>query len=409
MQSRAWAITWRKWLLLVGFATTTGVYSLPAQTAQEVEIARAARQFRRQVYLNYRTDRGEFDHRRAAASQAEQAFRDAGGSDDDAERLRTWLLAGATASEGGAALPPTPEFGSPSKVAEVEPIPSTASDVPFGPEPESTPHFTAEDTSVTTLEVPVATPELESAEPATVFEEGSSTPPVDDFPVVEMPATDEPEIVSDVPAHDDEPVTEVQPDVAEAPVAESTPIEEEPFVDDDAQVNNEEPTVAVEAEPAPIKPEVAPEVADTPAPESTDEPETAAVAGVNLPELAARVSGHNFAVRGLMLDWGQGAHGDVEELSVAVEQAASLGQRYGMLETYLGLIGTAERQRTGDLEKLDRVFTVLADAVAELRERYEASDLPAEKRSAEIVRLNQLSRRLAEAFAVYDAQSEHQL
>ncbi len=406
MQSRAWAITWRKWLLLVGFATTTGVYSLPAQTAQEVEIARAARQFRRQVYLNYRTDRGEFDRRRAAAAQAEQAFRDAGGSDDDADRLRTWLLAGATASERGAALPSTPEFGAPAKVAEVIPFPSTASDEPFGPEPESIPHFTAEDNSVTTLEVPVPadTPEVEPIEPVAVVEDESSTPPVDDFPVLESSPDDAPETVSDVPAHNDEPVAEEHPDVAETPVTQPTPTEDEPIVDD-APADNDEPEVAVDVESVSIEPKVA----ETPALESTVEPATAPVAGVNLPELAARVSGHNFAVRGLLLDWGQGAHGDVEELSVAVEQAASLGQRYGMLETYLGLIGSAERERTGDLEKLDRVFTVLADAVAELRERYEVSDLPVEKRSAEVVRLNQLSRRLAEAFAVYDAQSEHQL
>ncbi len=151
MQSRAWAITWRKWLLLAAFATTTGVCSLPAQTPEDAEIARAARQFRRQVYLNFRTDRGEFDRRRAAAAQAEEAYRDAGGSVDDAERLRTWLLAATSASANGNDLPATPRFAQNAKVAESLPEVTPEPRGPLGPAAQPTPQFTAETDSGSTM------------------------------------------------------------------------------------------------------------------------------------------------------------------------------------------------------------------------------------------------------------------
>lgn len=390
MQSRAWAITWRKWLLLAAFATTMGVCSLPAQTPDDAEIARAARQFRRQVYLNYRTERGEFDRRRAAAAQAEGAYRDAGGTADDAERLRSWLLAAASASAHGKALPTTPSFGPDAKMAENLPEPAletkTHSSVPFGPSMDSTPTFSADTKSVIIVESP---PDPLAAE-----------------------STESTELV---PAESgDEPNTESAAVTAEEP--EATPVDATPVAE--AETLDEEPQATappMDAEPADVEfplverqPQVVPEIA-APDPQPTEPAmETSESSGVNVKELAARVSGHNFAVRAILLDWSRGGNGDLAQLATAVEQAASLGRRYGLLETYLHLLSQSERDQTGDLEELDEVFKTLGDAIADLRERYEQSALPAEERTAEVGRLNSLSRQLAEAYAAYDAETEQQ-
>ncbi len=389
MQSRAWAITWRKWLLLAAFATTTGVCSLPAQTPEDAEIARAARQFRRQVYLNFRTDRGEFDGRRAAAAQAEDAYRDAGGSAEDADSLKAWLVAATSASANSQQLPATPHFGQHANVAESLPEVTSEPRGPLGPAAQPTPQFTAETDRVIIVDPLPGAPAVDP---------NDTTPPVTADLEVDLTPDSTDVIVDEPEAH--HAATSAAPPVAEVgPLAEDATAAESPFESEteDAEVP------LVESEPL-----QAPAAVEPDRPPAVPEPTASASSGVNLKELEARVSGHNFAVRAILLDWGRSAHGDVEQLATAVEQAASLGRRYGLLETYLNLLPQPEREQTGELEGLDGVFTTLGDAIADLRERYEESELPPDQRGAEVDRLNGLSRQLAEAFAAYDAETEKQ-
>jgi hypothetical protein len=438
MQSRAWAITWRKWLLLMAFVTTTGVCSLPAQTSEDLELTRAARHFRRQVYLQYRTDRPEFDRRRAAAQQAEAAYHEGGGKAEDGERLRTWLLAAAAASQSRAALPAAPTFGPETRVAEeaAPKSPLTGADQA----PEAPPE------SLTPGKIPLDLPPVAEVEqPAPVETPPAAheaTPPPQSKPIAEVEDTPSHEpAVEESPA--DEPVvtehTPTEPAPSAATPAEETPFEdapteempiehpyeeqapdalEEPAADGDAPTDEPassfedifdmEENETEESPPAETSPTVVPPATNIESPDApTFHPDTPSSSGVNVSELTSRVAGHNFAVQAILLDWRRAGNDDVEELAKAVEKTESLGLRYGLLKTYVGLVSDKEREQAGELEPLDDVFTALGNGIADLREQTEASDLPAEKRTAAVERLNQLSRRLAKAYQAYEADSEH--
>jgi hypothetical protein len=250
---------------------------------------------------------------------------------------------------------------------------------------------------VTTLEIQPVAPEPDAAAEPTVVVVPTAPheEPTEESAVVVEPPDEsgvEAEIAAEpfdtdahdaAPAHDSPPGT--GPSIAAEQEAELAAPDSLPF-----EPSPTEPPGDVEA--------IATEVIDVPAPTRPS--------GVNVEELGARISGHNFAARGALLDWGPGTQGDMDQLAQDVEQVATLAEKYGLLRTYFDILTPAERQQVGEPERLDRVFTVLADAIAELRERAETSDLPAEERSAEVKRLNALSRKLAGAFAVYDAQTE---
>lgn len=411
MQSRGWAITWRKCLLLVAFVTTLGVCSLTAQTPQELELIRAGRQFRRQVYLQYRTDRPEFDRRRAAAVQAEEAYRAAGADESSAERLRTWLLAAAAASRSRAVMPPTPNFGPQTRVAETPELPSPMTGEPQGPQPPETPNADGERRSIVELEEPPVepphTPAPETPE-ATPIEEPAtpiaqpSEPPTESPYQDEMPTADAPAVESTVePAPFED---------ASTPAGEESTEASAPAADVEAELETElEDAPADEAPEAEPAHEMTPEpAAPEPAPDATFEPNRPSSSGVNVTELGARIAGHNFAVRGILLNWRRSGNDDLDELAQAVEQTEALGRRYGLLRTYTDLLTAAERTRVEELETLDGVFTTLGNAIADLRERVEASDAPANERDAAVERLNGLSQRLAAAYEVYEHDSERQ-
>lgn len=422
MQSRGWAITWRKCLLLVAFVTTTGVYSLTAQTTDDLELTRAARHFRRQVYLQYRTNRPEFDRRRAAAVQAEEAYRAAGADEASAERLRTWLLAAAAASESRAALPALPSFGPDTRVAETPSLPEPVTTEPTPREPLGPLPPPKTDDSEDTAKI-VEIQEAPQEAPAETPAEEPETP-------VESPAAPIAEIdeaPTDSPYHEETPLVETPtadaPSDEPFPVEESTPPEESsvPPTSPDADIFEQtevEVETGVEAPPADEVPADEPETIEepahtpTPAPETsitpTFEPNVPSSSGVNITELSARVAGHNFAVRGILLDWRRGERGDLDELTEAVERTESLGRRYGLLATYVDLLTASERTETGELEPLTEVFTVLGNAIADQRANYETSDAPEDVRKAAIERLNALSQRLAAAYNLYAHDSERQ-
>jgi hypothetical protein len=450
MQSRGWAITWRKFVLLVAFVTTIGVCSLPAQTPQDLELLRAGRQFRRQVYLQYRTNRPEFDRRRAAAAHAEAAYRAAGADEASAERLRTWLLAAAAASQSGAALPESPNFGAQTRVAESQALPSPMTGETQGPQPpksleDESPAesiLEVEEAEIETAETPVEEPadvpqEAPIEEPVSPPMEDShtpvaepSSPPTDSPYQDEMPVADAP---NTTPPADELPFEDAH--VEDAPVDETaeTPFEEsveDPFAPATPETESgDEPAGEMEVEATETEAEVdnapfddateeateeapghemTPAPVSTPAetPEATFEPNRPSSSGVNVNELTSRIAGHNFAVRGILLDWRRSGNDDVDELTQAVEQTEALGRRYGLLRTYLDLLTTSERGDVEKVEPLDSVFVSLGNAIADLRESLEASDAPEAERTKAVARLNELSKRLAVAYEVYEQDAE---
>jgi hypothetical protein len=80
----------------------------------------AARAFRLQVYRTYRTDRDEFERRRAAAEQVHTAWRNAGKHADDEPAVIRWFEEAAYQSraEIRGPLPEPPRFGHPDSVAQ---------------------------------------------------------------------------------------------------------------------------------------------------------------------------------------------------------------------------------------------------------------------------------------------------
>ncbi len=415
MQSRGWAITWRKCLLLVAFVTTTGVYSLTAQTTDDLELTRAARHFRRQVYLQYRTNRPEFDRRRAAAAQAEEAYRAAGADEASAERLRTWLLAAAAASESRAALPALPSFGPETRVAETPSLPEPVASEPaprepLGPVPPPATDDSEDTAKIVDIDEPSPETPADTPKPQPEAPIEPSAPPIAE---IEEPPTESPygeEMpTADTPAADSEDAANPFEDTVPAEESFAPPTETEPDTLEEQAVEVEAEIEAPAEEPAPVD---EPAHTPTPAPETSIkpsfEPNVPSSSGVNITELSARVDGHNFAVRGILLDWRRGGRGDLDELTEAVERTESLGRRFGLLVTYVDLLTESERTATGELEPLTEVFTVLGNAIADQRASYETSDAPDAERAKAIERLNALSQRLASAYHLYAHDSERQ-
>ena len=94
-----------------GKKPAAGKLPLPAP-AGDLQLEKAARDFRIQTYEMFRNDRAEFDRREAEAARLRQAWTDAGADPDDQPKLIHWFEQAAAGSDAGAIgeLPPAPQF-----------------------------------------------------------------------------------------------------------------------------------------------------------------------------------------------------------------------------------------------------------------------------------------------------------
>lgn len=84
----------------------------PPATAGNLRLEQAACDCRIQIYQSFHNDRAEYDRRQAEAASVQQAWSDAGASDEEQPKLIDWLTSAAARSrtDGIGELPPVPQF-----------------------------------------------------------------------------------------------------------------------------------------------------------------------------------------------------------------------------------------------------------------------------------------------------------
>jgi GAF domain-containing protein len=190
------------------------------------------------------------------------------------------------------------------------------------------------------------------------------------------------------------------PAVAPSRPESATPKAAPPDVPPRARIARRPPTDSPLAAPltqpaAPRQPSVPgslPALPRTPEPS----PSGGSHAQVNLEELAARVGGHNMALRALEETLHEEKTWTVEELSVLVDQLADLVTRRGDLKLFVDLVPAGDRARAGDLESTDTAVGTLAIRVLETKARIAGPGFKggSAERDAALSLLAELSRRL---------------
>jgi hypothetical protein len=211
----------------------------PASETAEMSAEHAARLYRIEVYNTFRTDRNEYDYRRAVGDQVWAAFEAAGQPPHHRATVTQWFIAAREASAPSriGELPAVPDFSRPDQVTgspleETYPVATSALPQRFQPSP-------VQGDVVTTLKIdlppgaePVGPRGFFSTLVKSVFEAAHGSPGIDESTppvIVELPRTDK-EVAA--------PATEIK--VAPAPESKPEATRPEPT----------KPTPAPKAEPA---------------------------------------------------------------------------------------------------------------------------------------------------------------
>jgi hypothetical protein len=350
------------------------------QSADRLEhsaVEHLARLYRVEVYKTYRTDRPEYDRRIAAWRQTLLAWELAGRLSAEQPRLIAWLR---SATETTAArqvnLPLEPKFGvpdrSPPQVAHSPSVPSTE---PFKP---ATPPVTEKPTPSPAESLPAPRvdrrpPVPRPAAPAPA-RRAATEPPVVSRPIAEPLLPAAPPKPKVVPAKPRREVSPAAPRIAQ-------------------RVGKRQANGLV----APAKVAVARQAGAEPARPTEHETETLA-AQIDLGELNVRVTAYNLAMSALTAQLQDTTAWQTERLESVVEELTGLATRRGDLLLYWNLIDGPDRAAVGKLEPPSAAISLLGAKIFAARQQAGAAESGESPRDqqAELQRLDELSRRLAE-------------
>ena len=298
-----------------------------------------ARDYRILVYNTYRTDREEFDHRRARWKLIDERWRKFEHTPERRAHLNQWLAEAIEVSRPGSKtpLPPAPAW-------YYESVEMLAR--------QDDPQDVLADTSDQDDPFDVSSP--------------------DDL--VDSTTLDDPSGVS---------VPERQPDDT---IAE--PENTDPFRSDDVTAEDE----GLDPEPYDYQSEIDPNVEAVP----DDEPRETAVVNVDL--LTARVAGHNLAVLRLADELGGRDRWTAETLAPHVDRLIDLHERRKDLVLFVELTEPRRRRAFEPIETSRQIVTLLAEKIVGARlwamgDEYQGNS---RQRQAELAALADFSRRLAE-------------
>lgn len=151
--------------------------------------------------------------------------------------------------------------------------------------------------------------------------------------------------------------------------------------------------------PLPMPDNAAPAAPQRPRPALT---RSAVPAGrINLDELSARIAGANLALRALEAELDEQRPWNARRLRSLIDRLEILVVRSNDLATFRGLLSPQERALVGRLESPQPAISLLAARIFEARTHAAGPDFTGtpSRRRAELRRLDELSRRLAELAA----------
>jgi len=430
-------------LVLAGLFQASEETAVPPTT--EV-IASAARQYRMQLYHSFRSQRAEYERRRAAWDQVVAAWQAAGSRADQRRLLLHWLQTALERStpETLGPLPAIPDFGLPKAVAP----PRTASRA-VGPEPSLEPASTEVSPPREVAPVDVqqrppaemsppavpapdapAIPRRRPDSPALIAAQNTSEPPPAEIP---RPPTNRLGPGSDLP--DVEPtdlaaaaVPRTQSAAAPKP-AQSDRIEltAEPSATDRPTLPAGEPAAVVAAPTQPVLPQrTESEVSGTPRPSANpaplgrSAPRVASLppkvpslppqvmsmppvehAQVNRTELAAKILGGNLGLRTCEAELDAKQTWTSRELSPIVSRLKLLVIQQHDCQLLQALLSEPEQALVGSFESPQPVFRALRTRILEARRYALSGAFPGTEaeRTVELHALDTLARSLNDLIA----------
>ena len=368
-------------------AGQTQVFMLKAVEATDLpqEIERLARDYRIQTYASYRTNRPEYDRRRAALDEVLDAWREGGSRQDDISLLTMWLnqTTHYAAENPARPLPPTPLFG-------IDRWPSAADDSTTAPN------------VIGDASPPAQQSESEIADPGQgeprLVEPTPDHPNDMDWlldPSFEQPTTDESVISSRPPpdeippstvdATESEPLAGVDPwsstqrDQSEFPAAPPVDVfAGGPSILGDVGANDPSysagPGISAAkriGEPDEFLPIPATEMFGEAASVSTNvRPEQPRVR-VNLIELAARIKGFNLGLQALDAELLRRSDYDASDVSRILKRLEELLPSYQNVALYWNAITEDDRVGMDEISPAGEIIASLADRLIRLRRTLE--------------------------------------
>ena len=348
---------------------------------------RLARDYRIAIYNTFRTDREEFNHRRARWKLIDERWRKSEHTPERRTHLNQWLAEAIEVSqpESTTPLPPAPAwYYEPDKMlAQQDDSQQNEDDQAdqadqADPFDESSPGDLVDTTPLLDVRNSSDVPPRQPADTFLTVPENT-----DSFAPVEISPADDKVLLGPSPVGVD-PTTDRVPDDFDSALSAS--VLEDLF----KRGRSEQPNTTTAADDAPV------DLTDLLEEEPTERQPEQAVVNVDL--LTARVAGHNLAVVGLSEELRERSRWTAASLAPQVNRLIELHERRKDLVVFVELLEPQQRRRLEEVETTKRVVTLLAEKIvgARLWTMGDTFDGNPQQRQAELAALAEFSRRLAE-------------
>ncbi len=371
------AITWQTLLNVIE----------ETDTREREATAKLAARYRRAVSENFAAQLDAYGRRQQAWRDVYAAWKGAGEQFEQQDRLLDWLEAAvrSVTPESSGPIPETPTFAGGRSLAQPTPKPERRA--------PQTPSATGPDAANEIVAKPAtrrpAEPALPPPEPA--VELSASTRSATPLPMQRHDRDLRPQQPSPIPAARTSAlrVVEPQPQVTSTETAR-LPIRETALKSLPASAVEVRREITV-AHPAPQSPA---ESGDALSEETAHQP-----VEVRLDELAARIGGYNLAIRALEIDLDENGDWTAQRLEPLVRRLTVLAVRRHDLDLFREAVPAEQRSSLAQLSPAKSAVSQFATRIFEARSR--ATDVnftgADQDREIELQRLDDLSRRLAEA------------